>query len=185
MDLDNIECVSSLHGLDEDEIQCHSLHPHPHLHSEFSSTKPRNGGTNNDSLECPMRTNSMTQVLRLLLHAALPNQNRTKPPKQISVSNHIDAFQYKPRKYDSFVIDMDVFSSTINKDNSPNSRITAPEPCSEPPSKPLRRRNLTHPPPPTLSLACRSTRSACGNSEPPSQHWNSTTLSVVSLLPVS
>lgn len=76
MDLDSIECVSSSDGMDEDEIQHHSLHPHPHHHSEFSSTKPRNGGANNNNniigptaiapatsvhelLECPVCTNSM------------------------------------------------------------------------------------------------------------------------------
>lgn len=71
MDLDNIECVSSSDGMDEDEIQHHNLHPHPHHHSAFSSTKPRNGATNmgpnaiapatsvHELLECPVCTNSM------------------------------------------------------------------------------------------------------------------------------
>ena len=76
MDLDNIECVSSSDGIDEDEIQHHSLHhSHSHHHSEFSSAKPRNGGANNKNvmgpatiacatsvhqlLECPVCTNSM------------------------------------------------------------------------------------------------------------------------------
>ncbi|KAK7350987.1 hypothetical protein VNO77_10095 [Canavalia gladiata] len=69
MDLDSVECVSSSDGMDEDEI-------HTNHHSEFSSTKPRNGGTNNNNnsmgptaiapatsvhelLECPVCTNSM------------------------------------------------------------------------------------------------------------------------------
>ncbi|XP_054779074.1 uncharacterized protein LOC129286982 isoform X2 [Prosopis cineraria] len=49
-------------------------------------------------------------------------QNRAT--QKISVSDHTDAFQYAPEKSDSFVIDMDAFPSTINKDNSSNSRIT-------------------------------------------------------------
>lgn len=68
MELDNIECVSSSDGMDEDEI-------HQHHHSEFSSTKHRNGANNNNNilgptaiapatsvhelLECPVCTNSM------------------------------------------------------------------------------------------------------------------------------
>jgi E3 ubiquitin-protein ligase SIAH1 len=68
MDLDNIECVSSSDGMEEDEI-------HSHHHSEFSSTKHRNGTTNinnilgpngitpatsvHELLECPVCTNSM------------------------------------------------------------------------------------------------------------------------------
>lgn len=71
MDLDNIECVSSSDGIDEDEIRRHGIHPHPHHHSEFSSSKPRNGATNmgptaiapatsvHELLECPVCTNSM------------------------------------------------------------------------------------------------------------------------------
>ncbi|XP_061337817.1 E3 ubiquitin-protein ligase SINAT3-like isoform X2 [Gastrolobium bilobum] len=77
MDLDSIECVSSLDGMDEDEI-------HPHHHSEFSSTKPRNGGTNNNNnmgptaitpatsvhelLECPVCTNSMYPPIHQVFH---------------------------------------------------------------------------------------------------------------------
>ena len=69
MDLESVECVSSSDGMDEDEIHTN------HHHSEFSSTKPRNGGTNNvnsvgstalppatsvhELLECPVCTNSM------------------------------------------------------------------------------------------------------------------------------
>ncbi|KAG5019206.1 E3 ubiquitin-protein ligase SINAT3 [Glycine soja] len=70
MDLESVECVSSSDGMDEDEI-----HANHHHHSEFSSTKPRNGGTSNinsvgpnaiapatsvhELLECPVCTNSM------------------------------------------------------------------------------------------------------------------------------
>ena len=69
MDLESVECVSSSDGMDEDEIHAN------HHHSEFSSTKPRNGGTSNinsvgpngiapatsvhELLECPVCTNSM------------------------------------------------------------------------------------------------------------------------------
>ncbi|KAH1255673.1 E3 ubiquitin-protein ligase SINAT3 [Glycine max] len=69
MDLMSVECVSSSDGMDEDEIHAN------HHHSEFSSTKPRNGGTSNinsvgpngiapatsvhELLECPVCTNSM------------------------------------------------------------------------------------------------------------------------------
>ncbi|KAI9082472.1 hypothetical protein K1719_035615 [Acacia pycnantha] len=66
MDLDSIECVSSSDGLDEDEIQRHSLHPHPHLHSKFSSTKPRNGGTNNNNIMGPTAIAPATNVHELL-----------------------------------------------------------------------------------------------------------------------
>ncbi|XP_027940303.1 E3 ubiquitin-protein ligase SINAT5-like [Vigna unguiculata] len=73
MEMDSIDCVSFSDGMDEDEIQHHTLHPHNH--SEFSSNKPRNGGANSNNvmgataispatsvhelLECPVCTNSM------------------------------------------------------------------------------------------------------------------------------
>ncbi|KAI4298637.1 hypothetical protein L6164_032171 [Bauhinia variegata] len=44
--------------------------------------------------------------------------------QKISVSDHINAFQYTAEESDSFVIDMDTFSSGINKDSNTNSRIT-------------------------------------------------------------
>ncbi|MED6191744.1 hypothetical protein PIB30_003546 [Stylosanthes scabra] len=45
--------------------------------------------------------------------------------QRISVSDHITAYQYTAEKADSFVIDMNSFSSPINKDTSNiNSRIT-------------------------------------------------------------
>ncbi|XP_057732983.1 uncharacterized protein LOC130948285 [Arachis stenosperma] len=45
--------------------------------------------------------------------------------QRISVSDHINAYQYTAEKVDSFVIDMDSFSSPINKDSSNiNPRIT-------------------------------------------------------------
>ncbi|KAI4295844.1 hypothetical protein L6164_035844 [Bauhinia variegata] len=44
--------------------------------------------------------------------------------QKISVSDHINAFQYTAEESDSFVIDMDAFSSGINKDSNTNSRIT-------------------------------------------------------------
>lgn len=66
MELNNIECVTSSDGMDEDEI---------HPHHEFSSTKHRNGAANinnilgpnaiapitsvHELLECPVCTNSM------------------------------------------------------------------------------------------------------------------------------
>ncbi|XP_028790979.1 E3 ubiquitin-protein ligase SINAT4 isoform X2 [Neltuma alba] len=71
MDLDNIECVSSSDGIDEDEIHHHGIHPHSHHHSEFSSSKTRNGAISmgptaiapatsvHELLECPVCTNSM------------------------------------------------------------------------------------------------------------------------------
>ena len=76
MDFDNIECVSSSDGLDEDEIRHHNLQ---HLH-QFASSKPHNVNNNNHNgntivvggptaiapatsvhelLECPVCTNSM------------------------------------------------------------------------------------------------------------------------------
>ncbi|KAF9667333.1 hypothetical protein SADUNF_Sadunf15G0012000 [Salix dunnii] len=75
MEFDNIECVSSSDGLDEDEIHHHNLQ---HLH-QFASSKPRNVNNNHNGntiavggltaiapatsvhelLECPVCTNSM------------------------------------------------------------------------------------------------------------------------------
>ncbi|KAL1086367.1 hypothetical protein V6Z11_D08G111800 [Gossypium hirsutum] len=84
MEFDNIECVSTTDGINEDEIHHHNLqHPHPHhAHHQFSSSKPHNATntTNNGNtttnnivgptaiapatsvhelLECPVCTNSM------------------------------------------------------------------------------------------------------------------------------
>jgi hypothetical protein len=45
--------------------------------------------------------------------------------QRILVSDHINAYQYSSEKVDSFVIDMDSFSSNINKDIiNANSRTT-------------------------------------------------------------
>ncbi|KAG5229559.1 hypothetical protein OIU76_022853 [Salix suchowensis] len=75
MEFDNIECVSSSDGLDEDEIHHHNLQ---HLH-QFASSKPHNVNNNHNGntivvggptaiapatsvhelLECPVCTNSM------------------------------------------------------------------------------------------------------------------------------
>ncbi|XP_050288696.1 uncharacterized protein LOC126727191 [Quercus robur] len=44
--------------------------------------------------------------------------------QKISVSDHINGFQYTADKSDNFVIDMDSFSHPTNKDNTANSRIT-------------------------------------------------------------
>ncbi|KAK2993882.1 hypothetical protein RJ640_003994 [Escallonia rubra] len=62
MDLDNIECVSSSDGMEEDEI-------HLHHHPQFSSSKPHNSNlvhsaihpttSVHELLECPVCTNSM------------------------------------------------------------------------------------------------------------------------------
>lgn len=56
---------------------------------------------------------------------ALESEQKSIGTQRISVSDHINAFQYSSEKIDSFVIDMDSFSSTINKDSSnANSRTT-------------------------------------------------------------
>ncbi|XP_065621147.1 uncharacterized protein LOC112031673 isoform X2 [Quercus suber] len=44
--------------------------------------------------------------------------------QKISVSDHINGFQYTADKSDNFVIDMDSFSHPTNKDITANSRIT-------------------------------------------------------------
>jgi len=46
--------------------------------------------------------------------------------KNTPVSDHMNGFQYPTEKVDSYVIDMDAFSSGINKDSSANAnpRIT-------------------------------------------------------------
>lgn len=44
--------------------------------------------------------------------------------QKISVSDHMNGFQYTADKSDSFVIDMDSFSPSNNKDLTANSRIT-------------------------------------------------------------
>ncbi|KAL3570553.1 hypothetical protein D5086_027802 [Populus alba] len=77
MEFDNIECVSSSDGLDEDEIHHHNLQHHLH---QFASSKPHNVNNNHNNgntivvggptaiapatsvhelLECPVCTNSM------------------------------------------------------------------------------------------------------------------------------
>lgn len=70
MDLDNIECVSSSDGLEDDEIH----HNHPHHHNQYSLKPHSNviisGGGGllagiapatsvHELLECPVCTNSM------------------------------------------------------------------------------------------------------------------------------
>jgi len=57
---------------------------------------------------------------------ALESEQKNMGTQRISVSDHINAFQYSADEADSFVIDMDSFSPpTINKDSiNTNSRIT-------------------------------------------------------------
>ncbi|KAK7308144.1 hypothetical protein VNO77_41741 [Canavalia gladiata] len=56
---------------------------------------------------------------------ASESEQKSMGTQRISVSDHINAFQYTAEKADSFVIDMDAFSSGINKDGTnANSRIT-------------------------------------------------------------
>ncbi|KAK7280189.1 hypothetical protein RJT34_25251 [Clitoria ternatea] len=56
---------------------------------------------------------------------ALDSEQKNMGTQRILVSDHINAYQYSAEKADSFVIDMDSFSSTINKDSTnANSRIT-------------------------------------------------------------
>ncbi|XP_014491881.1 uncharacterized protein LOC106772745 isoform X1 [Vigna radiata var. radiata] len=56
---------------------------------------------------------------------ALESEQKNMGTQRISVSDHINAFQYSADEADSFVIDMDSFSSAINKDSiNTNSRIT-------------------------------------------------------------
>ncbi|KAA3470464.1 E3 ubiquitin-protein ligase SINAT5 isoform X2 [Gossypium australe] len=93
MEFDNIECVSTTDGMNEDEIHHHNLqHPHPHhAHHQFSSSKPHNATntTNNGNtttnnivgptaiapatsvhelLECPVCTNSMYPPIHQVFH---------------------------------------------------------------------------------------------------------------------
>jgi len=44
--------------------------------------------------------------------------------QKISVSDHMNGFQYTADNSDSLVIDMESFSRSINKDITANSRIT-------------------------------------------------------------
>lgn len=75
----NIECVSSVDGLDEDEIS------HPHPFSRFASPKPYHNNTNNNNvnggvinpatsvhelLECPVCTNSMYPPIHQVCYLA-------------------------------------------------------------------------------------------------------------------
>lgn len=56
---------------------------------------------------------------------ALESEQMKIGSQRILVSDHINAYQYSSEKVDSFVIDMDSFSSTINKDIiNANSRTT-------------------------------------------------------------
>ncbi|RDX61354.1 hypothetical protein CR513_60425, partial [Mucuna pruriens] len=56
---------------------------------------------------------------------ALESEQKNMGTQRISVSDHINAYQYSAEEADSFVIDMDSFSSGINKDSTnANSRIT-------------------------------------------------------------
>ncbi|KOM36160.1 hypothetical protein LR48_Vigan02g231000 [Vigna angularis] len=56
---------------------------------------------------------------------ALESEQKNMGTQRISVSDHINAFQYSADEADSFVIDMDSFSSAVNKDSiNTNSRIT-------------------------------------------------------------
>ncbi|KAG5005162.1 hypothetical protein AAZX31_10G240000 [Glycine max] len=58
-------------------------------------------------------------------HEALESEEKNMGTQRILVSDHINAYQYSAEEADSFVIDMDSFSSGINKDsNNANSRIT-------------------------------------------------------------
>ncbi|GMP24873.1 hypothetical protein CsSME_00001993 [Camellia sinensis var. sinensis] len=73
MDLDNIECISTSDGMEDEEISSH--HPHNHHSHQFSS-KPHNNGiapatSVHELLECPVCTNSMyppIHQVRLLSH---------------------------------------------------------------------------------------------------------------------
>ncbi|KAA3454880.1 E3 ubiquitin-protein ligase SINAT5 isoform X2 [Gossypium australe] len=93
MEYDNIECVSSIDGLNEDEIHHHNLHhPNPHHgHHPFSSSKPHiatNNANNSNMvnnivgatgitpatsvhelLECPVCTNSMYPPIHQVFHS--------------------------------------------------------------------------------------------------------------------
>ncbi|XP_061354545.1 uncharacterized protein LOC133299126 isoform X1 [Gastrolobium bilobum] len=73
----------------------------------------------------------MAEILKLDLSSscgsveALESEQKNMGTQRISVSDHINAFQYTAEKTDSFVIDIDAFSSGINKDSTnANSRIT-------------------------------------------------------------
>lgn len=56
---------------------------------------------------------------------ALESEKMNIGSQRILFSDHINACQYSSEKVDSFVIDMDSFSSSINKDNiNANSRTT-------------------------------------------------------------
>lgn len=58
-------------------------------------------------------------------YEALESEQMKIGSQRILVSDHINAYQYSSEKVDSFVIDMDSFSSTINKDIiNANSRTT-------------------------------------------------------------
>ncbi|XP_027361625.1 uncharacterized protein LOC113869491 [Abrus precatorius] len=56
---------------------------------------------------------------------ALELEQKGIDTQKLSVSDHVNAFQFPAEKADSFVIDMNAFPSAINKDGSnANSRIT-------------------------------------------------------------
>ncbi|KHN02674.1 hypothetical protein glysoja_015916 [Glycine soja] len=58
-------------------------------------------------------------------HEALESEEKNMGTQRILVSDHTNGYQYSAEEADSFVIDMDSFSSGINKDsNNANSRIT-------------------------------------------------------------
>ncbi|GKV25604.1 hypothetical protein SLEP1_g35013 [Rubroshorea leprosula] len=73
MELDSIECVSSVDGIEEDEIHHHNPHhPLPHHHHQFPTSKTYNATNGilgptaiapatsvHELLECPVCTNSM------------------------------------------------------------------------------------------------------------------------------
>ncbi|KAJ7967636.1 Transmembrane protein [Quillaja saponaria] len=69
----------------------------------------------------------MTEIPKLDLTTSSFQVSESEPnmaTQKISVSDHVNGFHYPPEKPDNFVIDMDSFSHTINKDSNANSRIT-------------------------------------------------------------
>ncbi|TKY51095.1 hypothetical protein E2542_SST22610 [Spatholobus suberectus] len=56
---------------------------------------------------------------------ALESEQKNMGAQRISVSDHVNVYQYSAKEADSFVIDMDSISSGINKDSTnANSRLT-------------------------------------------------------------
>ncbi|XP_020218228.1 uncharacterized protein LOC109801540 isoform X2 [Cajanus cajan] len=67
----------------------------------------------------------MAEIPKLEFSSCLDWEEKNIGTQRISVSDHINAFHYTAEKADSFVIDMDAFSSANNKEaTNANSRIT-------------------------------------------------------------